>query len=325
MPTIGSFLIDTDDLGEAEAALCANFGRIDVGAVPDGSPTRTRVWRNRIGDLALDEFEFTYAMNFTMEATPSVMLCRVRSGTMAEHLPGGDVVMYGPGDVAAFGAVAGAEFTGAVNSAQYDLFVIDRRALNGVAGQPDRAARLTSSRPLSHSANQFVADAVDYVRHGVMANAHAGNEPLLASALTNYLAAAVVSSFPVELPEAAASARLHGGIDVLVRRAVTFIDENAHTEITPADIAAAANVSPPVLQMMFVRHQGCTPMQYVRRVRLDHAHRELVSADPVTTSVTDIARRWGFGSASRFAVSYRLAYGRSPSVTLRGDSRVTRH
>lgn len=325
MSTIGSFLVDTDDIGEAEAAIGENFGRINIGALPDGPPTRTRVWRTEIGKLTLDEAEYTYEMNFTMEPLEKILLCRVRSGAIEERLPGGQVVVYGPGSVAAFGAVEDTHFEGSVHSAIYDVFCIDRQWLHAVAGQVDKPVRLEASRPLSASANQLVVDAVDYVRHGVMANAHANREPLLAGALTNYLASAMVSAFPVDMAEAPTLTRLPQGTEVLVRRAVAFIDENAHTEITPLDIAAAANLTPQVLQMMFVKHHGCTPMQYVRRVRLNHAHSDLMAADPAVTSVADIARRWGFGSVRRFAISYRVAYGRTPNATLRSSSTRARH
>lgn len=320
MSTIGSFLVDTDDIGEAEAALSENFGRINIGVVPDGSPTRTRIWRNEIGKLTLDDAEYTYSMEYSMQPPEHILLCRVRSGVIEERTGSGDPAVYGPGSAAAFGAVANTPFRGRVHSAVYDLFVIDRQWLNDVSGRSDRPVELGSSQPLSASANQLIVDALDYVRHGVMANAHAPAEPLLAGALTNYLASAVISAFPVDAPDADVPTRLPRSTEVLVRRATTFIDENAHTDITPADIAAAANLTPQVLDMMFVHHHGCSPTQYVRRVRLDHAHHDLAAADPATTTVADVSRRWGFGSVRRFAISYRLAYGRSPNATLQASS-----
>jgi AraC-like DNA-binding protein len=53
------------------------------------------------------------------------------------------------------------------------------------------------------------------------------------------------------------------------------------------------------------------------RVRLDHAHRDLLAASPASTTVTAIAARWGFASPSRFSDFYRRAYGRLPGHTLR--------
>ena len=70
------------------------------------------------------------------------------------------------------------------------------------------------------------------------------------------------------------------------------------------------------MQLAFRRHLDTTPLGYLRRVRLDYAHRQLAAADPRYESVTAVAYRWGF-SSSRFAAYYRQAYGVLPSQTLR--------
>ena len=70
------------------------------------------------------------------------------------------------------------------------------------------------------------------------------------------------------------------------------------------------------MQLAFRRHLDTTPTRYLRRVRLDHAHRQLLTADPERDTVTAVAYRWGFASSSRFAAYYRTAYGVSPSSTL---------
>jgi AraC-like DNA-binding protein/anti-anti-sigma regulatory factor len=102
-----------------------------------------------------------------------------------------------------------------------------------------------------------------------------------------------------------------------LRRAVAFIDEHADRHLTVADIAAASYVTIRAVQLAFRRHLGMTPMEYLRRVRLDRAHQDLVAADPARESVTAVAYRWGFASASRFTAYYRGAYGVLPSRTLR--------
>nr|WP_090279061.1 helix-turn-helix transcriptional regulator [Mycolicibacterium komanii]CRL74811.1 transcriptional regulator containing an amidase domain and an AraC-type DNA-binding HTH domain protein [Mycolicibacterium komanii] len=103
----------------------------------------------------------------------------------------------------------------------------------------------------------------------------------------------------------------------LLRRAITFINENAHREITLRDIATAVNVTPRSVQYAFRRHLGTTPLEYLRRVRLDRAHRELQIADPRSDTVMAIAGRWGFTHAGRFSGVYKRAYGTPPSETLR--------
>ena len=58
-------------------------------------------------------------------------------------------------------------------------------------------------------------------------------------------------------------------------------------------------------------------MQYLRRVRLDHAHRELQLADPIDGDlIRTVAARWGFPSPSQFARDYDDAYGLPPGHTL---------
>lgn len=86
---------------------------------------------------------------------------------------------------------------------------------------------------------------------------------------------------------------------------------------TVTDVARAAGVGPRALQLAFAHHLGLSPMGYVRRVRLECAHRELQAADPTAgDTVAAIAGRWGFAKPDRFAVAYRAAYGETPSHTL---------
>jgi transcriptional regulator GlxA family with amidase domain len=102
-----------------------------------------------------------------------------------------------------------------------------------------------------------------------------------------------------------------------LRRATAFIHENAHRDITLSDIAAAVNLTPRSVQYTFRRHLGTTPLEYLRRVRLDRAHRELQAADPRVDTVMAIAGRWGFSHAGRFSSVYKRTFGSPPSETLR--------
>ncbi len=73
------------------------------------------------------------------------------------------------------------------------------------------------------------------------------------------------------------------------------------------------------MQEAFRRHLDTTPMAYLRRVRLERAHRELQVTDPAAGgTVAEIAARWGFAHHGRFAALYQGCYGHAPSATLRG-------
>lgn len=104
-----------------------------------------------------------------------------------------------------------------------------------------------------------------------------------------------------------------------VRRAQAFIRAHARDDVGLAEIAAAAGVTPRVLQYVFAR-QGSTPMRCLRQVRLAGAHQDLLAAraDPESAvTVTAVAGRWRFSNPGRFAAAYQRLYGQLPSRTLR--------
>lgn len=103
-----------------------------------------------------------------------------------------------------------------------------------------------------------------------------------------------------------------------VCRALAFIQEHLQKPIQIGEVAAVAGVSPRALQYGFRRHVGMRPMDYLRLIRLEHAHRVLCSATEADgLTVRGVAKEWGFGNAGRFAADYRAMYGESPSRTLR--------
>jgi transcriptional regulator GlxA family with amidase domain len=106
----------------------------------------------------------------------------------------------------------------------------------------------------------------------------------------------------------------------MLRRALAYIDDHADRPVTIADIAGAAHVTVRALQYAFRRHLDTTPLAHLRRVRLAHAHHDLVTADPGTgATVTAIAARWGFHHPGRVAALYRHTYRRAPHETLADD------
>jgi transcriptional regulator GlxA family with amidase domain len=55
-------------------------------------------------------------------------------------------------------------------------------------------------------------------------------------------------------------------------------------------------------------------MDYLRTVRLHHAHQELEAGLGAAATVSEIAHRWGFANVDRFAHHYRQTYGHVPHV-----------
>ncbi|MYW62630.1 helix-turn-helix domain-containing protein [Streptomyces sp. SID8379] len=102
-----------------------------------------------------------------------------------------------------------------------------------------------------------------------------------------------------------------------VKRAMDAMRERPEHPFTTAELAAQARVGVRWLQEAFARYVGMPPMAYLRSVRLERAHADLLVADSHVTTVSDIAYRWGFGHLGRFAEQYRTKYGQVPSRTLR--------
>lgn len=103
-----------------------------------------------------------------------------------------------------------------------------------------------------------------------------------------------------------------------VRRAVDHIEENFGLALTLERLATHTGVSARTLQRGFQEHLGCSPMDYLRDVRLKQARAALIAADPGSDmTVTEIALESGFMHLGRFSVEYRRRFGESPSQTLR--------
>lgn len=102
----------------------------------------------------------------------------------------------------------------------------------------------------------------------------------------------------------------------VIARAADLVRDHHGEALTVADIAEAVGLGVRALQLGFARELGTTPSAYLRRARLDAAHRALLAGDSGHDSVTTIAIAHGFSHLGRFSVEYRRAYGESPRDTL---------
>ncbi|AXB41225.1 AraC family transcriptional regulator [Amycolatopsis albispora] len=100
-----------------------------------------------------------------------------------------------------------------------------------------------------------------------------------------------------------------------IARVVDQLHDDPARAWTVGEMAAVAGTSVRRLQEGFQRTLGRSPREYLLGIRLQRAHADLV-ADPAAT-VSEVAARWGFSSASRFAAAYRRRYGRPPGEARR--------
>ncbi|CAM5251084.1 HTH araC/xylS-type domain-containing protein OS=Streptomyces aurantiogriseus OX=66870 GN=GCM10010251_52100 PE=4 SV=1 [Streptomyces aurantiogriseus] len=214
-------------------------------------------------------------------------------------------------------------YSGRICNARYNITMLETDLLAQVAaGAPGRRpepVRLTGHRPHSPAAARHLRHSIGYLRDHVLSDPDIADQPLIASTAAQHLAAGVLAAFPNTALTDPTAADRNDAHPTTLRHALAYIEDHADEPITVADIAAAAHVTVRALQYAFRRHLDTTPLAHLRRVRLSHAHADLLAATPLDgTRVTDIAARWGFFHPSRFAALYREAYGHPPHRTLAG-------
>lgn len=102
-----------------------------------------------------------------------------------------------------------------------------------------------------------------------------------------------------------------------VRKAREIIHDSIEDTISVTELAMRVGVSARSLQNGFRQFLGVTPVEYVRRHRLERLHRVLMDANP-DNSVTELMLECGIVNFGRYASYYRQQYGCRPSDTLRG-------
>jgi AraC-like DNA-binding protein len=178
--------------------------------------------------------------------------------------------------------------------------------------------RFESIAPVSALARGSWSQTVAFTCRQLLGSGISQITAIMAQEMVRLAAAALLGAFPNTTMSCGYTPDPGYVPPVTVRRAVAFVDAHAGQPVTVTEIAAAAGVTPRALQYAFRRHYGTTITGYLRRIRLERAHRQLRAADPTAgATVAQIARRWGWTSPSGFAAAYRNQYRVPPSHTLR--------
>lgn len=97
-------------------------------------------------------------------------------------------------------------------------------------------------------------------------------------------------------------------------QAESYMRKNLSAPLTLTEIARGAGASASALTRLFQEHQGTTPMQALRTLRLDAARERLQEGS--CTSVTEVAVSVGISHLGRFSEYYRERFGELPRETL---------
>ena len=137
--------------------------------------------------------------------------------------------------------------------------------------------------------------------------------PIAAQELEDSLWAMLLSA----MTDSQSKARLRGCYSTYIQAAEDYIIGHLDEPLRVVDIASAVGVSVPTLNRVFRKSHGIGPQAFAKLRRLERARSLLRSADRQSTTVTEIAMRFGFAHMSQFAADYKRAFHESPSATLR--------
>ncbi|RLP85667.1 AraC family transcriptional regulator [Micromonospora sp. BL4] len=270
------------------------------------------------GPFALVTIEQTASLDIGVGEIDGLVICRARTARVDRTCDGATHRLV-PGDV--FLATrpelpfAVSWHPGEVEICVLDLAVLAQVATAAPARRPGRI-RFTDISPATAPLARQWRNTTSYVRDVVLTSPTGPAQPLVIGNAARMLAASALTIFPNTAVTDPTIEDRRDATTATLRRAVAFMHEYADRDITAADIADAAAVSLRAVQLAFRRHLDTTPMAYLRRIRLDRAHHDLLRADPGRDTVSAIASRWGFASHSRFTARYHASYGVPPRETL---------
>lgn len=123
-------------------------------------------------------------------------------------------------------------------------------------------------------------------------------------------AQAVLSARVYELAVAFFQGLLAERQSPVLQAAKAFIEQNYASDLSVADIARAAGISPSLLYRLFRDEAHATPVDCLRGVRIAHAKALLLGGPDVR--VADIAARCGFADTAYFCKVFRAQTGMTP-------------
>ncbi|GAB2581186.1 hypothetical protein Aab01nite_58180 [Paractinoplanes abujensis] len=310
--------MQSDDLGEVQDLMSQRYVEHRTRVVGGADAFVFRSASAGAGPLTVDQLTYQACMAIEAQPFESLLVVSVldgrfdlTAGRQQSHAGRGESLLYLPH--------VGLDLL--MDRMTYQVLQLPLRVVTRIAGRAGVAEpdfRFEAMTAVTPEANRQWLATIAYLTRLLSGPAESGIPALLLDAAIDATATAALSVFPNTTMTAGYTPGPGQVAPAAIRRAVAFIDAHVAEPITLDQIAAAAGLSTRALQAGFRRHYDTTPTGYLQKVRLEHAHRDLQTADPADgATVAGIARRWGFPDHSRFSAAYRTTYGQTPSHTLR--------
>ena len=160
---------------------------------------------------------------------------------------------------------------------------------------------------------------IDFLMREMKRQGGVADNPVALASLTDLVVSLALRGVPHNYLERLESGRL-GAAPAYVRRAEDFMRANAAVPIRMEHVAAAAGCSVRTLGAVFRQFRDTTPLAALHAIRLEQVHAEL-DRGVTGASIAEVARRYGFTNAGRFALAYRRRFGEAPAETARRSTR----
>ena len=288
-------------LGCSVSALGKRFvGEGVIGALPRLMFIFPRIDNSRVLHRNFEEFDGV-TINISLAAP-----LRFRRGAKTREYTAGSAYLRGPGDEFDLTTQHGSSLMGLGFSPELVTWLEDRTGKPLALGDT-----LSLETPEGKSLHRYLNFIWDEIQNGgALLNSTLATLEIENSVAALFYAATQRSNQTTETGGALARP------DYLMR-AEEYIRANLSRPLSVLDVATAAGVSPGTLSRVFRRHRGVTTREFIEQHRLNAARENLLAAAPDSTTVTEVALKWGFTHMGRFAVNYRRTFGEKPSETLR--------
>jgi AraC-like DNA-binding protein len=315
----GRKVFSTRDPAEAHAYVCRTYSDTDMTLIGDQSRFRLREEQADLGSFALITFSHTTGLELVAEPLGRLMVAYVTSGEWQSETIGEERTC-GPGEVCIVAQPDRPFLTRWSAPVRLRFVALDPSTLLDVAAAPGGLVpRFTSLVPSSAQGGRLVSTVLDHIVHDVAGNPRARQNPVIRGRAARTLAAALLEALPNNaVRDPAGADRSDATRSRVLRTAVAYLHDYAHTDISVRQLAEAAGASRQAVHLAFRQHLETTPYAYLERVRLDRVHRDLTDLDPAVTTVRDVGLLWGFPRLERLRRQYRAAFGVDPEQTLAG-------
>jgi AraC-like DNA-binding protein len=318
----GHAVIDTEDLRAAEQALSSTFLPLRLRA---HGPAGLRV---RLNALKVDRTTIGYLrpgaeVRIVTEAATSYHVDIPLAGRALSRQGKAPELVTTPGSAAVFMPGAPADLTWSADTEQLCLmFAPDdvQLELTHLLGREISApVRFHERMDLRTPAGRAWMQALQLIDREAQLDSGLLHHRLTARRLEQVLVDGLLMGHPHSYSDQLVAAPVAPGRRA-VRKAVELLHARPEHTWCTSHLAAEVAVSARSLQAGFRELTGMAPMAYLRTVRLQRAHEDLLRADAAETTVSRIAHHWGFVHLSRFAAAHAEVYGEPPSKTLKNES-----